>query len=163
MTEAMYRRPWAKPAIGVLLIGGILAGLWAAFGTRSVEPTDTDRPAAVRLADAEATLRVHDGSGTRRSRISCDGDSTRASGFWAADPAQACAALASTRAALLSGPGCGRIGRGRVGIEATGSFGARRFVHRAVRGGCPDEEGWLDVNVLASPVLEPEQELEPSG
>lgn len=49
------------------------------------------------------------------------------------------------------------------GIVATGSFGDRRFVHRAVRGGCPEEDGWLAVNALASPVLEPDQTLEEAG
>ena len=76
------------------------------------------------------------------------------------DPATACDALASTRGALLSGPGCPRAGRRYVGITATGSFGGRDFAHRAVRGGCPDPDGWLAVNVLGLPVLELDQELD---
>ena len=79
------------------------------------------------------------------------------------EDALACDALASTRTALLSGPGCPRLGRRQVGIVATDSFGDRRFAHRAVRGGCPDDDGWLAVNALASPVLEPDQVLEEAG
>jgi hypothetical protein len=43
----------------------------------------------------------------------------------ARDPATACDALPSTRGAVLSGPGCPRIGRRRVGITATGSVSGR--------------------------------------
>jgi hypothetical protein len=159
----MSARDWGRLTLGVLLIGGILVTLWVAYGARTVEPAGEDRPARPRLADADAVVRVRVGAGTRRARIACDGDRNRASGFWAADPALACEALASTRNALLSGPGCPRIGRRQVGITATGSFGARRFAHRAVRGGCPDPDGWLAVNTLASPVLEPDQELQERG
>jgi hypothetical protein len=148
-------------AIGVSLIAGVLGGLWVAYGPRPPDPPERP-PEPVRLAAAHAVVRVRDGSETRRASISCNGDSRRASGFWAEHPVQACDALASTRAALLSGPGCARAGRGRVTVTATGSFGARRFAHRAVRG-CPDPDGWLAVNVLATPVLEPDQELQPAG
>jgi hypothetical protein len=149
-------------AVGVSLIAGVLGGLWVAYGPRTPDPPEK-QPAPVRLTAAAAVVRVREGSETRRASISCDGDRRRASGFWAADPMQACDALASTRGALLSGPGCARVGRGRVTIAATGSFGARRFAHRAVRGGCPDPDDWLAVNALAAPVLQPDQELEPAG
>jgi len=149
--------------IGVSLIAGVLGGLWVAYGPRTPEPLEEQRAPVVRLHAADAVVRVREGSETRRASISCNGDRRRASGFWAEDPVQACDALASTRGALLSGPGCARVGRGRVTIVATGSFGARRFVHRAIRGGCPDADDWLAVNALATPVLEPDQELEPAG
>jgi hypothetical protein len=148
--------------VGASLIAGILGALWVAYGPRTPDPPAEQR-APVRLAAADAVVRVREGSKTRRASISCHGDRRRASGFWADDPVQACDALASTRGALLSGPGCARVGRGRVIIAATGSFGARRFAHRAVRGGCPDLDDWLAVNVLATPVLKPDQELEPAG
>lgn len=146
--------------LGVVLIGGILAGLWAMYGPRTAGPPDDPRPPLPRLADARAIVRVRDGSGTRRAFISCHGDRRRASGFWGAAPAEACDALASTRRALVAGPGCARLRPGQVGIAARGRFGARRFAHRAVRGGCPDPEGWLAVDALASPVLVPDRELE---
>jgi hypothetical protein len=148
--------------VGAALIAGILGALWVAYGPRTPDPPAEQR-APVRLAAADAVVRVREGSKTRRASISCHGDRRRASGFWADDPVQACDALASTRGALLSGPGCARVGRGRAIIAATGSFGARRFAHRAVRGGCPDLDDWLAVNVLATPVLKPDQELEPAG
>jgi hypothetical protein len=147
--------------VGVSLIAGVLGALWVAYGPRTPDPPP---PApVVRLAAADAVVRVRVGSETRRASISCNGDRRRASGFWAKDPVQACDALASTRGALLSGPGCARVGRSRVTIAATGSFGARRFAHRAVRGGCPDLDDWLAVNALAIPVLKPNHELEPAG
>ncbi len=147
--------------VGGSLIAGVLGALWVAYGPRTPDPP---RPApVVRLAAADAVVRVREGSETRRASISCNGDRRRASGFWAKDPVDACDALASTRGALLSGPGCARVGRGQVTIAATGSFGARRFSHRAVRGGCPDPDEWLAVDALATPVLEPDQELEHAG
>ena len=149
--------------VGVSLIAGVLGALWVAYGPRTPDPPGKQRAPVVRLAAADAVVRVREGSETRRASISCNGDRRRASGFWAEDPVQACDALASTRGALLSGPGCARVGRGRVTIAATGSFGARRFAHRAVRGGCPDPDDWLAVNALATPVLESDQELEPAG
>jgi hypothetical protein len=152
-----------RTVIGVLVIGGVLSGLWFAYGPRTAGPSDDDTTPAPRLADANAVVRVSDGSGIRRASISCSVEHRTASGFWAADAVHACDALASTRGALLSGPGCARIGPRQVGLSATGSFGARSFEHRAVRGGCPDGDAWLDVNALASPVLGPDQELEPGG
>lgn len=159
----MNARAWGKLTLGVVLIGGILAGLWAMYGPRTAGPPNEPRPPLPRLADARAIVRVREGSGTRRAFISCQGDRRRASGFWGAAPAEACDALASTRTALLAGPGCPRLAPGQVGIAARGRFGARRFAHRAVRGGCPDPEGWLAVNALASPVIVPDRELEPAG
>jgi hypothetical protein len=152
-------RSWATRVLGGLVIVGVYAVLWAEFGPRPVGPAD-ERPRHPPLAHATALVTVHSSSRTRRARIACDGDDRRASGFWAAEPATACDALASTRDALLSGPGCARIARRRVGITARGSFGGRRFAHRAVRGGCPDPDGWLAVNVLGRPVLVPDQELD---
>jgi hypothetical protein len=149
--------------IGVLVIAGVLAGLWTAYGPRTPEPSEDRRAPVPRLAATDAVVRVRERSDARRASVSCHGDRRRASGFWADDPVRACDALASTRGALLSGPGCRRVGRGRVSIAATGSFGARRFAHRAVRGGCPNPDDWLAVDALATPVLEPDQELEPSG
>jgi hypothetical protein len=153
-------RTWGKLTLGTLTIGGILVGLWATRAPQTVEPASPHHSAVPRLAAADAAVRVREGSHTRRASISCHGDRIRASGFWATDAADACDALASTRLALLSGPGCPRIAGREVGITVTGSFGARRFAHRAVRGGCPDPDGWLAVDVLAAPVLKPDQELE---
>ena len=149
--------------VGVSLIASVLGALWVVYGPRTPDPPEEQRAPAVRLAAADAVVRVREGSETRRASISCNRDRRRASGFWAKDPVGACDALASTRAALLSGPGCARVGRGQVTIAATGSFGARRFAHRAVRGGCPDPDEWLAVNALATPVLKPDQVLEPAG
>jgi hypothetical protein len=159
----MNARAWGKLTLGVGLIGGILAGLWAIYGPRTAGPPDDRRPPLPRLADARAIIHVRDASGTRRAFVSCHGDRRRASGFWAGAPAEACDALASTRTALLAGPGCARLEPGQVGIAARGRFGARRFAHRAVRGGCPDPEGWLAVEALGSPVLEPDREIEDAG
>ncbi len=145
--------------LGGLVIVGVYAVLWVELGPRPVGPAD-ERSGHLQLADATAVVTVHSSSRTRHASIACDGDDRRASGFWAADPATACDALASTRDALLSGPGCPRIGRRRVGIRATGSFDGRNFAHRAVRGGCPDPDGWLAVNILGLPVLTPDQQLE---
>jgi hypothetical protein len=159
----MNARAWGKLTLGVVLIGGILAGLWAMYGARTAGPPDDRQPPLPRLADARANVRVRDGSGTRRAFISCHGNRRRASGFWGATPAEACDALASTRTALLAGPGCARPRPGQVAIAARGRFGGRRFAHRAIRGGCPDPEGWLAVDVLASPVLVPDRELQGRG
>ena len=138
---------------------GIYAVLWVELGPRPAGPA-VERPGQLHLTNATALVTVHSGSRTWQAMIACDGDARRASGFWAHDPATACDALASTRGALLSRPGCPRVRRRHVGITATGSFGGRDFAHRAVRGGCPDPEGWLAVNVLGLPVLEPDQELD---
>jgi hypothetical protein len=159
---------WAKVTIGVLLIGGILTGLWATNrpsvnATVDVTPT----PTPVALHDARAALVVlvvhRGGSGsarTRRARIACDGARRSASGFWARDPRGACDALAATRGALLSGRGCPRTPAGRPTLRAVGAFGNERFDHRAVRGGCTPPDDWLSVNVLAAPVVRPDSELE---
>jgi len=155
----MSARPWWRVALGVVLIGGILVGLWVEYRPEPL-PEGEDRAAAPRLADAAAVVKLHDGSVIRPASIACDGDDRRASGFWAYDAVQACDALAATQAALVSGRGCPRIGRRHVGIAVTGSFDGRRFAHRAVRGGCPDPDDWLAVNALALPVLGLDQELD---
>ena len=104
--------------VGVSLIAGVLGALWVAYGPRTPDPEL--RAPVVRLAAADAVVRVRVGSKTRQASISCDGDRRRASGFWAKDPVQACDALASTRGALLSGPGCARAGRSRVTSRGDG-------------------------------------------
>jgi hypothetical protein len=155
-------RAVARHVIGVLAIAGVLGALWLFYGPRTPEPSRQGRAPAVRLAAADAVVRVREGSDTRSASISCNGDHRRASGFWADDPVRACDALAATRGALLSGPGCKRDVRGRVSIAAKGSFGARGFAHRAVRGACPGVNGWLAVDALATPVIDPDQELQPA-
>ncbi len=146
--------------MGVLVIGGIFVALWVEYGPRTFG--DDDEPAASLLADADAVVEVQEGSRTQRASITCHGEHRSASGFWASAVPDACDALASTRDALVSGPGCPRIGPDQVGIVVTGSFGTRRFTHRAVRDGCPDPQRWLEVNALALPVLGEDQELEAS-
>jgi hypothetical protein len=161
-TPAMRASTWGKLALGVLVIGGTFAVLWAIFRP-SVTPTEPmSRPAAVpRLHDARATVRLWTPGSerVRRATIACDGSRRTASGFWAHTPAEACDALASTRGALLSGPGCRRLDTDRLRLRATGAFGSRRFDHRARRGGCPDIDAWLAVNALVAPVVPPDQEL----
>jgi hypothetical protein len=68
------------------------------------------------------------------------------------DPARACDALASTRGALLEGPGCAS----HPTLHAMGAFGSRRFDRRA----CRDTEEWLTVAALAVPVFDPAQKLD---
>jgi hypothetical protein len=160
------RRTRLKVAIGVLAIGGILAGLWLAYGPRSAgdaEPTPAARTPA--LHDARATVSVWQAGAGRaeRATIRCDGDSRSATGFWRSDPAKACDALASVRGALVGGPGCRRPLRSEVRLRAVGQFGTQRFDHRAQRAPCPNSEAWLAVNALAAPVLPPDQELEEPG
>jgi hypothetical protein len=153
-------RTWGKLTLGALIIGGVLVTLWATnrptVDSTAARPTPTATPPLLRAA--RAAIVVRDGA-VRRATISCDGADRTASGFWAGAERQACEALASTRAALLSGPGC-RTGTG-TRLRVTGRFGDRRFDHRTRRSAC---DGWLSVNVLAGPVLKPDQELEqPSG
>jgi len=156
----MRLRPstWGKLCLGVLVIGGTMVGLWAAFRP-SVDPTvpPAPRPHAPALRDAQAVVVVRrsGAAGERRAVIACDGARHRAAGFWARDPRGACDALASTRGALLAGPGCARPGR-FTSIRVAGAFAGRRFVHRAARAPCPDLQGWLAVNALAMPVLPPD-------
>lgn len=152
-------RAWGKLLLGTVVIGGMLTGLWSTYGPRTPPPPGAQAPAIARLAHAAAIVRVRDGSGTRVASIACNGRRRRASGFWARNVRLACDALASTRVALLSGPGCRRIGHAQVVLTVEGSFGARRFAYRAARGGCPDPAGWLAVDALAAPVLTPDQQL----
>lgn len=144
----------------MLLIGGILAGLWAQFGPRDPEPEARVVP---RLEDARAAVKVQDyplPEQQASATIACDGDDRTATGYWADDPLGACDALASTRGALLSGPGCAKLRPGRARMTVTGSFADRSFTHRAQQGGCPDPDGWLAVNALVSGLLPAEQEIE---
>ena len=160
----MSPRTWGKVIFGLLVIGGTLGGLWAAF--RPSLPgvaTEASRPAAVpALRDARAAVILSAARSPRtwRAVIACDGRRRSATGFWARRPAAACDALAATRGALLAGAGCRRTPPGRWRLHVTGSFGGRRVDHRAQHGGCPDPAGWLAVNALVQPVLRPEQELD---
>jgi len=156
-------RTWGKVIVGLLVIGGTLSGLWAAFrpSLPGVE-TEASRPAAVpALRDARAALVLSSARSPRtwRAVIACDGRRRSATGFWARRPAAACDALAATRGALLAGAGCRRTLPGRWRLHVTGSFGGRRVDHRAQHGGCPDPDGWLAVNALVLPILPPEQNL----
>jgi hypothetical protein len=155
-----------KVAVGVLAIGGILGGLWLAYGPRdelTAKATPTPTPPV--LHDTRATVSVWHAGAARpeRATIRCDGDRRTASGFWRDDPAGACDALASVRGALVAGPGCKRPLRTEDRLQAVGHFGAQRFDHRAQRAACPGTEQWLAVNALATPVLEPDQQLEPGN
>jgi hypothetical protein len=160
MTEAMRPRTWGKLTAGVLIIGGTLVGLWAAFRP-AVDPVVPVRPPArpPLLAATRAVVLLQPASSSRseRATISCNGLRRTASGFWRRNPAEACDALASTRTALLRGPGCRRLSPNRVRLRITGAFGSRRFDHRQQDGGCPEPDGWLAVNALAAPVLVPER------
>ena len=152
-----------KAAIGVLVIGGTFAALWAVYRPSLPTTTPVEPPRRVPLLhDAYAVIRLEGGtidSHRRRATVTCVGRRRRATGFWAASPAEACDALASTRTALLSGRRCRRVSAGRVRLIARGAFGRRRFDHVQQQGGCPVIDGWLAVNVLAKPVLVPQQEL----
>jgi hypothetical protein len=155
-------RTWAKTAVGLLAIGGVLGGLWAAYRPSVIGTvTATRPPPPPRLHQARAVVVVLSPStpGGQRAVIACDGDRRTATGFWGYDAGAACDALASTRGPLLSGRGCRRTLPGRTRLHARGGFGPRRFDHWAQRGGCPDFRGWLLVNVLALPVLPVEQQL----
>jgi hypothetical protein len=157
----LQRSTWGKLCLGVLVIGGTLVGLWGAFRP-SVDPGIAVKPPPktppLRDARAEVVLSRAGSGGERRAVIACNGASRRTTGFWARDPGGACDALASTRGALLAGPGCARPQRRYTRMLVVGSFAGRRFTHRAQRGPCPDVQGWLAVNALALPVLDPEQE-----
>jgi hypothetical protein len=159
----MRLRPstWGKLCLGVLVIGGTLAGLWAAFRP-SVDPgvavKPPPEPPSLHDARAEVVLSRAGSAGRRRAVIACNGAIRRATGFWARDPNGACDALAATRGALLTGPGCAGPQRRYTRMRVAGSFAGRRFVHEAQRGPCPDMQGWLAVNALALPVVGPERE-----
>ena len=111
-TRAMSPRTWGKVTLGLLVIGGTLGGLWAAFrpSLPGVE-TEASRPAAVpALRDARAAVVLSSARSPRtwRAVIACDGRRRSATGFWARRPAAACDALAATRGALLAGADCRR-------------------------------------------------------
>jgi hypothetical protein len=156
----LQARTWAKVTVGLLLIGGVLIALWAEYrpSVKTVRVTATPTPQPLRDTQALIVL-----SGPRRGRaqVSCDGARRRATGFWRRDPAGACEALRSTRGALLAGPGCRKAAG--IALHVSGAYGSKRFDHRAQRAGCPDQDAWLAVNVLGSPVLKPDRELEKPG
>jgi hypothetical protein len=160
----VVRRPSRlQTVIGVLVIAGTFAVLWAIYQP-TLDPTVDPKPPpkVPLLRDARAVVvMLPPGNGARpqRATIRCRGTLRQATGFWAGDPVEACDALAVTRAALLSGPGCRSLSARRFRLEVTGAFGSRRFAHRAQHLGCPDPEGWLAVDALGMPVLRPDQEL----
>jgi hypothetical protein len=162
----MRTRTWGRLTVGVLVIGGVLVGLWAAFRP-SVDPVVQVQPPPKPplLADTHAQVRLVRAGVQRAARatISCDGPREAASGFWRRDPREACDALASSRGALLSGPGCAKAGGRRTRLRVTGRFGPRRFDHRAQDIGCPDVDAWLAVNALAAPILVPPRKATDAG
>src|SRR3954454_427218 len=89
-TWAVSPRTWGKVIFGLLVIGGTLGGLWAAFrpSLPGVE-TEASRPAAVpALRDARAAV-VLSAAGSPRSLravIACDGPRRSATGVWARRP-----------------------------------------------------------------------------
>src|SRR3954453_8848299 len=118
-------RTWGRLTLGVLVIGGTLALLWAVYDpaiSPLVESEPAPRPPALHRAGAVVTVSLPGRSRARRARVSCDGRRQEASGFWARSPAEACDALASTRAALLRGGGCASLRRDRVRLHAVGHF-----------------------------------------
>jgi hypothetical protein len=137
-----------KLALGLAAIGGIIAVVWIVHGGPA-HPVAAQTPEPPHLDDARAVVTVR---GAGRAAITCDGDRRTATGFWAANPVRACDALASTRGALLEGPGCASPPT----LHAVGAFGSRRFDRR----GCRNTEDWLTVAALAVPVLDPAQKLD---
>jgi hypothetical protein len=152
---------WVKALIGALLIGGVCAGVWAVSPLHPVAPPEPT-PVAPKLDDAHAVVVLRRAGAVQRATITCDGDRRTATGFWAGDAPGACSALASTRGALLAGPGC-RVAPKQMSLHVTGAFGDRRFDHRVPFGGCDDDADWLGVNVFASPVLGPQRAVEDAG
>jgi hypothetical protein len=162
--SSLDARTWGKLALGLLLIGGALIGLYA-IDRPPPDPVAERAPPPPRLHDARAVVDVERAAprAPERATIRCDGRSRAATGFWASDPEGACVALASTRDALLSGMDCARRVPAEVRLIVAGSFAGRRFSYRAERAGCPDTEPWLAVNVLAAPVVRPDQEVQDAG
>jgi hypothetical protein len=157
-------RGWAKALFGAIVIAAILGGMWAAFKPAVlVVPHPRPTPPPPRLEDAHAVVVLRRATAVRRATIACDGDHRAATGFWSGDPVAACSALASTRGALLAGPGCPRIPRRLTSLRVTGAFGARRFARQAPLGGCPDDKDWLAVSVFAEPVLGPQRKAADAG
>jgi hypothetical protein len=156
----MHLVTWARAGAGLLIIGGTILILWLIYQPTiddTVTPPPPPRLPPLHQARADVLLVVAGRGGPHRATISCNDGRWSATGFWAPKPREACDALASTRGALLAGPGCHRLARDRTRLEVSGGFGPRRFVHRAQFGGCPDPDQWLAVNALARPVLVPEQ------
>jgi hypothetical protein len=151
-----------RALIGALLIGGILVGVWAASPLHPV-PSPEPTPAAPNLTDAHAVVVLRRAGAVQRAGITCDGDHRSATGFWADDVPGACSALASTRGALLAGPGCPQIAPRQMSLHVTGAFGERKFDHQVPFGGCPDDADWLAVNVFASPVLGAQRAADDAG
>jgi hypothetical protein len=149
-------------ALGALIIVVVLGGLWWVYRPIFPSTVETKPPPRVPLLrDAHATvdLRAPQRGGALRASITCRGRARRATGFWRANALEACDALASTRGALLAGPGCARLSPGRIHLLVTGRFGRRRFTHRSQRGGCTSDAQWLAVNALVAPVVRPDQKL----
>jgi hypothetical protein len=158
----MRTRRRLQVTIGVLAIAGTFAVLWAIYQPTldpTVDPEPTPRPPALHDARAAVVLLPPGDGRARRATIRCDGARHGATGFWAGDPGEACDALAVTRGALLSGPGCRRLSPRRFRLVVTGAFGTRRFAHRVQHLGCPDPDTWLAVDALGKPVLRPDQKL----
>jgi hypothetical protein len=154
-------RTWAKLTVGVLVIGGTFALLWAAFRPSvdsTVEVRPPPRPPPLHGTHAVVLLRRAGSQRLFRATIACDGARRSARGFWAATPGVACDALASTRSALLAGPGCRRTLPTRDRLHVLGAFGPRRFDHRQQLGGCPDPRDWLAVDALGTPVFAPQRQ-----
>lgn len=152
----------ATVALGTLFIVGVLGGLWAIYRPIFPSVVETKPPPRVPLLrDAHATvvLRAPELGRPLRASIACDGRRRSATGFWHANPREACDALVSTRGALLAGRSCDRLSARRLRMTATGRFGARRFDVRVQRGGCTDPDQWLAVNALAVPVTKPDQKI----
>jgi hypothetical protein len=148
-----------KIALGVVLIGGTIGVLWAVYRPSLPAATPVPRPAPPPvLYRTHADLRVPG----RMATIECDGSRRHATGFWAADATEACDALASTRAALLSGRSCASLPAGRLRLVARGAFGRRAFHVVQQRGGCPDPDDWLAVDALVKPIVAPDQKLSPA-
>src|SRR4051794_7596690 len=110
-TRAMSPRTWGKVIFGLLVIGGTLGGLWAAFrpSLPGVE-TEASRPAAVpTLRDARAAVVLSAARSPRtwRAVIACDGRRRSATGFWARRPAAACDAWPPPAERSSRGPAAG--------------------------------------------------------
>ncbi len=156
---------WVKALAGVIAIAAVLGGMWATFkpAVRVLPPPPATTPEPPRLDDTHAIVVLRNRGTARRATIACDGDRRTATGFWAGDPLGACDALASTRAALLAGPGCARIAPRETSLHIVGAFGRRAFDHQVPFGGCRGDDDWLAVSVLASPVLGPQRKAEDAG
>ena len=150
-------------AIGGLLIGATFATLWAIYQPSVPTPASVrppPRPPVLHGAHADVRLEGP-AMAPRHATIDCDGRRHRATGFWSANAAEACDALASTRAGLIGERRCRRTSPRRVRLRARGAFGGRAFDQLQQEGGCPNPDGWLAINALARPVLVPQQKIAP--